>query len=102
MRRSGSSGCWAFGDGLTATAEAEWREGETGPYRLAAGAEWWMLPERLALRGGFRHLAGGFVNVNRPTFGAGIRFSRMRLDYAYRLEPDVLGDTHRLGLFVGF
>jgi hypothetical protein len=28
--------------------------------------------------------------------------SRLRFDYAYRFEPDALGDTHRLGLAVDF
>ncbi len=92
----------SFGDHFVTTAEAEWRESETGPYRIAAGSEWWVFPERLAVRAGFRHLSGGYENLNRPTFGLGIRFNRMRLDYAFRLENDVLGDTHRLGLLVGF
>jgi hypothetical protein len=88
--------------GLLVSTEAEWRESEEGPYRLAAGAEWWAVRERLAVRAGFRHQAGGLESINKPTFGAGFRFGQLRFDYAFRLEPDALGDTHRLGLMVGF
>ncbi len=91
-----------FGEGITVSAEAEWRESESGPYRLAAGGEWWAFPDRLALRAGYRRLNGGLETVSKPTFGAAVRFSHMRLDYAFRLGPDALGDTHRLGLLVGF
>jgi hypothetical protein len=91
-----------FGATVVASTEAEFREGESTPYRVAAGGEWWAFPERLAVRGGFRHVAGGVEDVNEPTFGAGVRFSRLRFDYAFRMEPDALGDTHRFGLLVGF
>jgi len=95
---------WArmWGNGVTSTAEVELREGEDDPYRLAAGAEWWVFPERLALRGGYRRLAGGIEDVSQPTFGAGVRFSRLLLDYAFRLESEQLGDTHRVGLLLDF
>ncbi len=91
-----------LGAHATVAAEAEWREAEAGPYRLAAGAEWWVFPDRLALRAGYRRLNGGIEDVNKPTFGAAVRFGRMRLDYAFRLEPAALGDTHRLGLMAEF
>jgi len=91
-----------FGDAVTVSAESEWRENEAGPYRLAVGGEAWVFPDRLALRAGYRRLNGGIEDVSKPTFGAAVRFSRMRFDYAFRLGPDNLGDTHRLGLLVGF
>jgi hypothetical protein len=91
-----------FPRGAQIAVDAEWREGESGPYRLAAGGEWWIAPERLAFRAGFRHLAGDLSSVNKPTFGTGIRFGPLRFDYAFRLEPSALGDTHRLGLLVDF
>jgi len=87
---------------VVTTAEAEWREGEDGPYRLAAGAEWWVFPDRLALRTGYRRLRGGLKNVSKPTFGAGVRFGKVTFDYAFRLEPDLLGDTHRIGILTRF
>jgi hypothetical protein len=91
-----------FPRGAQVCVEAEWREEESGPYRIAAGGEWWIVPERLAFRIGFRHLAGDLESVNKPTFGTGIQFSRLRFDDAFRLEPSALGDTHRMGLLIGF
>jgi hypothetical protein len=92
----------AFDLGLVVNLEGEIREGEPGPYRLAGGAEWWIFPERLALRAGYRHLAGDLEDVSQPSFGAGLRLSSLRFDYALRMEPDALGDTHRVGILVGF
>lgn len=89
-------------DGFLTAAELEWREGERGPYRMGAGAEWWVAPERLALRAGYRVLKGGLETVQKPTFGAGARFGGLEIDYAFRLEPDLLGDTHRVGLLTRF
>lgn len=97
---AGWSRQWA--PGLLTSAEAEWREGEPGPYRLGVGVEWWTFPDRLALRAGFRRLIGGLEEINRPTFGAGVRFGTLSVDYAFRLEPDLLGDTHRLGILTQF
>lgn len=91
-----------FGQNITTAVDLEVREGESGLYRAAAGAEWWIFPDRLALRGGFRHVTGGVEDIDKPTFGAAIRWSHLRFDYAYRFEPDALGDTHRLGLVVDF
>ncbi len=91
-----------LGAHATVSADAELREGEDSPYRLAVGAEVWIVPQRLALRGGYRRLDGGSETLAKPTFGAGVRFSRLRLDYAYRLEHEALGDSHRLGLLAGF
>jgi hypothetical protein len=87
---------------VTVSADLELREGTSGLYRAAAGAEWWVFPDRLAIRGGFRHVTGGLEDIDQPTFGAAMRLSRLRFDYAYRFEPDALGDTHRLGLAVDF
>ena len=91
----------SFDMGLLVTTETEWREGERGPYRLAAGGEWWAVRDRLAIRSGFRHLSGNLGDLNKPTFGAGVRFNRLRIDYAFRLGPEALGDTHRVGIVVG-
>jgi len=87
---------------VTLSTDLEVREGSSGLYRAAVGAEWWVFPDRLAVRGGFRHVTGGVEDIDKPTFGAGMRLSRLRFDYAYRFEPDALGDTHRLGLTVDF
>ena len=87
---------------VTVSADVEIREGTSGLYRAAAGGEWWVFPDRLAVRGGFRHITGGVENIDQPTFGAAMRLSRLRFDYAYRFEPEALGDTHRLGLMVDF
>ena len=92
----------SFGSDLVLSAETEWREQEEGPYRIAVGGEWWVFPARLALRAGFRHVNGALDDIDKPTFGVGVRFSRLRFDYAFRLGPDALGDTHRLGLLAGF
>jgi hypothetical protein len=91
-----------LGRSATVSAEAELREGEDSPYRLAVGAEAWIVPDRLALRAGYRRIDGGIETMAKPTFGAGVRFNRLRLDYAYRLESEALGDSHRMGLLVGF
>lgn len=91
-----------FSAGILVTYEVEWREGEDGPYRMAAGAEWQPFEDRLAVRAGFRHQAAGLETINKPTFGAGVRFSHLRFDYAFRMESEALGDTHRLGLLVDF
>ena len=87
---------------LLFAADVEWREEGNGLYRLAAGGEWWLVRERLALRAGFRHVSAGLEDSNNPSFGAGFHISRLRFDYAYRMEKEVLGDTHRLGILVGF
>jgi len=91
-----------FGPRLLVAADVEARESEEGPYRFGAGVEWQALPERITLRGGFRHLSGGYEDVNKPTFGVGIAVTRLRFDYSFRLGPEALGDTHRLGLVVAF
>lgn len=91
-----------FGPHLLASADVEARENEESPYRFGAGLEWEAIPERVTLRGGFRHLSGGYDDINKPTFGAAVAVSHLRFDYAFRLGPDVLGDTHRLGLDVTF
>ena len=91
-----------FGNNLTVSVDLEVREGTSGLYRAAAGGEWWIFPDRLAVRGGFRHVSGGVEDIDQPTFGAAVRWSRLRFDYGYRFEPEVLGDTHRLGLLVDF
>lgn len=90
----------SFTPDLLFSADLEVREGEDGLYRLAAGGEWWVLPERLAVRAGYRRLNAGLETVSVPTFGLGVRFLRLRFDYAYRVEPDALGDTHRIGLLL--
>lgn len=90
------------GSTVVLAADLEWREESTGIHRAAAGAEWWVIRERLAVRAGYRHLAGGIDDVNEPSFGAAFRVSLLRFDYAFRMEPDALGDTHRLGILVGF
>jgi hypothetical protein len=83
---------------ILTTAEVELREGEESPYKLAGGAEWWLVPDRIALRGGYRVLRGGISNISSPTFGAGLRFLALTFDYAYRVESDALNDTHRVGI----
>ena len=95
---------WAryWNPNLVTTADLEFREGEDSPYRLAAGAEWWVFPTRLTLRAGYRYLQGGVENVGAPTFGAGVKFGPMVVDYAFRMEPGDLNDTHRIGLVTGF
>jgi hypothetical protein len=90
----------SFTPHLLLSVDLEIREGEGGLYRLGAGGEWWVLPDRIAARAGFRHVGAGLEAINKPTFGVAVRFSRLRFDYAYRLEPDALGDTHRIGLIV--
>jgi hypothetical protein len=91
-----------FSDRFLVAADLEWRESETGPYRVGVGAEYWAVVNRMVVRGGFRHLSGDFEDQNKPTFGAGVTVSRIRLDYGFRLGPEALGDTHRLGVLVGF
>jgi hypothetical protein len=83
-------------------ADVEFREEVSGVYRAAGGAEWWLARNRLAVRAGYRHISAGIEDVNSPSFGAAFRISALRFDYAYRMENDVLGDTHRLGIMVGF
>ncbi len=94
---------WArrFHPTLLTSVDVEMREGDTGVYRVAGGVEWWAFPERLALRGGYRYLDAGLDPISAPTFGLAIRFLGLSLDYAFRVEPAALGDTHRLGLLVG-
>lgn len=91
-----------FGPRLMTAADVELRENEPGPYRFGAGVEWEAIPDRVTLRGGYRHLSGGYEDLNKPTFGAAVAVSHLRVDYAFRLGPAVLGDTHRLGLHVAF
>jgi len=92
-----------FTSTIVIALEAEWREGEGGgPYRLAGGGEWWVVPSRLAARAGYRRVAGGLDTIAEPTFGAAVRLAALRVDYAFLMGPDLLGDTHRVGLLVGF
>ncbi|NNF08466.1 MAG: hypothetical protein HKN21_17020 [Candidatus Eisenbacteria bacterium] len=91
---------WNFG--LLTTADIEFREDEASPYRFAVGGEWWAFPDRLALRGGYRVIRGGLEDINKPTFGAGVHFGRVGFDYSFRLGPELLGDTHRLGVLADF
>jgi hypothetical protein len=95
---------WAryWNDHLLSTVDVEWREDEPGPFRLAAGAEWWVFPDRVAARAGVRRLNGTSEDLVAPTFGAGVRFALLQLDYAFRLEDGDLGDTHRVGLLIDF
>jgi hypothetical protein len=87
---------------LLLAADLEWREEGGEIYRAAAGGEWWLARKRLALRAGYRHISGGLEDINEPSFGVGFRISRLQFDYAFRMEPEALGDTHRLGIMVGF
>jgi hypothetical protein len=84
------------------SVDLEWREDEPGPYRAALGAEWWLFPNRVALRGGYRFLNGTSETFSGPSFGAGVRFGLLQVDYAYRMENEDLGDTHRVGLLIDF
>jgi len=95
---------WSLGwtPTILTSLEGEIREGEESPYRLAAGAEWWIVPDRLALRAGYRVVRSGFETLQEPSFGAGGRLGPVQVDYAYRLESDFLGDTHRFGILVDF
>ena len=90
----------SFTPNILLAAEVEAREGSSGLYRIAAGGEWWFLPERIGVRAGYRRLDAGIESLGIPTFGVGVRFLRLRFDYAYRVEQDALGDTHRIGLMV--
>ncbi len=83
-------------------ADVELREEVSGVYRVAGGGEWWLARNRLAVRAGYRHVSAGIEDLNAPSFGAAFLISSLRFDYAYRMEADVLGDTHRLGIMVGF
>lgn len=87
---------------ITAALEAEWRESESGPYRVGVGAEWWWFGHRLAWRAGYRHLTDSFENVNQPSAGVAVRFGQVQFDYAYRMERSELGDSHRIGLLAMF
>jgi hypothetical protein len=90
-------------ENIVVALEVEWREGEGGgPYRLAGGGEWWVVPGRLAGRAGYRRVAGGLDTISEPTFGAAVRLATLRFDYAFLMGPELLGDTHRVGLLVGF
>lgn len=94
---------WArvFSPALVVSADVELREGNTGMYRAAVGGEWWAFPDRIAVRAGYRYLDGGLESFSAPTFGLAVRLLSLRLDYAYRVEPDLLGDTHRVALLIG-
>ncbi len=83
-------------------ADVEFREEVSGPYRVAGGGEWWLVRDRVAIRAGYRHISAGIEDINAPSFGAAFQISTLRFDYAYRMETDVLGDTHRVGIVVGF
>ena len=84
------------------SVEMELRESEGSPYRIGAGLEWWVFARRLALRGGWRYVRTGFDDISLPSFGAAGRAGPLVVEYAFRMEPDLLGDTHRLGILVDF
>jgi hypothetical protein len=67
-----------------------------GSARQHIGAEYGY-DKRLFVRGGFK--AG--YDSQGATFGAGIRYSRYSVDYAFLLVDNDLGDTHRIGVSVG-
>ena len=89
---------WPFGTRAQVRSDATWRQGEPGVSRLSAGGEYWLLPEHLAARAGVRRMAAGLLERTVPTFGVGIRWKTVDLDYAYQSDSDGPGSTHRFGL----
>ena len=80
--------------------DVTWIEGESGPARLSVGGEYWVLPGRAAGRGGIRRMGQGLKDRTIPSFGAGLRWSVLDFDYAYTIDEDGPGSTHRFGLNV--
>lgn len=75
-----------------------WTEGSGGPSRVSLGGEYWALPDRLAGRLGLRRIGGGVESRTIPSFGAGFRWTVLDVDYAYTVDEDGPGSTHRFGL----
>jgi hypothetical protein len=81
-------------------ADMTWLEGNGGPSRISAGGEYWALRDRLAARAGLRRYGAGLQERTVPSFGLGLRWSRVDFDYAFTSDADGPGSTHRFGLNV--
>lgn len=81
-------------------ADLSWLEGSGGPARISAGGEYWALRDRLAARAGLRRYGAGIEERTVPSFGVGLRWSRIDFDYALTADADGPGSTHRFGLNV--
>ncbi len=86
------------GDRGSVRGDVSWSEGSGGPSRVSLGGEYWALPDRLAGRAGLRHYGGGEETRVTPSFGAGFRWTALDIDYAFTIDEDGPGSTHRFGL----
>lgn len=89
---------WPLGPRGQLRSDVTWRQGDAGLARFSAGGEYWVLPGHLAGRAGFRRMAAGLRERTVPTFGVGVRWKTVDLDYAYQVDNDGPGNTHRFGL----
>lgn len=89
---------WPLGPRAQLRSDASWRQGDAGITRFSAGGEYWILPGHLAGRAGVRRMAAGLLERTVPTFGLGLRWKTLDLDYAFQSDSDGPGNTHRFGL----
>lgn len=82
-----------------AAGDVTWVEGASGPARISVGGEFRVLPA-LAARAGLRRYSGTVEDRTVPSFGAGVRWSRLEVDYAFTADEDGPGSTHRFGVNV--
>ncbi|MGQ9705813.1 MAG: PorV/PorQ family protein [bacterium] len=74
-----------------------------GQEKLSVGAEYW-IKNMLALRAGYFIEAGKFreFNPRKFSFGAGVKLSKIRVDYAYTNYGDLESMVHRFTFGAGF
>jgi hypothetical protein len=91
---------WPFGRRAVASGDLTWAERNGGPSRISVGGEYWILADRLAGRVGARRYGAGLEDRTVPSFGVGVRWNRLDVDYAFTADEDGPGSTHRFGLAV--
>lgn len=89
---------WRVEDAVLVAGDVSFSEGDSGPSRLSVGGEYRVLSDHIALRAGVRRYDGGAEARTVPSFGLGVHWHRLDVDYALTSDDDGPGSTHRFGL----
>jgi hypothetical protein len=89
---------WRVAPAGLVAADVSFSEDDSGPTRISVGGEYRLLSDHLALRAGLRRFDGGVEGRTAPSFGLGVHWRRIDVDYALTADDDGPGSTHRFGV----